>query len=106
VPQFKEKPFWSIFISKFIMGAHTTVVLFSGFERINFEKYLKAEILACIIWAPGLIFLGYFFSYTAIHVSHEIWKFSLIVILLVLLFIILDKILAWAYEMFEEFYQK
>ncbi len=86
VPRFKYRPFWSIFISKFIMGAHTTVVLFSGFERIDFKKYLEAEVLAAIIWAPALMTVGYLFSYTALHVSREITRFSLIVAALVISF--------------------
>ena len=52
VPKFKEKPFWSIFISKFIMSSNNIVILFSGFERIDFKKYLKAETLAIAIWGP------------------------------------------------------
>lgn len=104
VPRFKEKPFWSIFISKFIIGAHTTVVLFSGFEGVDFKKYLKADILATIIWAPGLILLGYFFSYTALHISREISKFSIIVLGLFLLFILFDKLFSRLYEIFEEIY--
>ncbi len=104
VPRFKERPFWSIFISKFIFGAHTTVVLFSGFEKIDFKRYLKADVLATIIWAPALVGLGYFFSYTALHVSHNVGRFSLIIIGLVVLFIIVDKLVAWIYELFEEFH--
>ena len=45
VPRFKERPFWSIFISKFIISANNIVILFSGFERVPFKKYLKAEAL-------------------------------------------------------------
>jgi membrane protein DedA with SNARE-associated domain len=30
MPNFKEKPFWSIFISKFIMGFNYMIILFAG----------------------------------------------------------------------------
>jgi membrane protein DedA with SNARE-associated domain len=103
-PKFKEKPFWSIFTSKFIMSANTIIILFSGFERIPFKRYLKAEFLATLIWGPGLIALGYFFSYTALNVSREISKFSLTVLGLFLLYVIFDRLLGQAYQMFEEFY--
>jgi len=103
-PKFKEKPFWSIFISKFIMSSNTIVVLFSGFERIPFKRYLKAEALATIIWAPGLIALGYFFSYTALNISREIWRFTLIVLSFFILYTIIDILLSRAYQLFEEFY--
>src|SRR6185369_7634465 len=102
MPHFEKKPFWSIFISKFILINHL-VIVFAGYRSINFKKYLQAEISSTLLWAPGLILLGYFFSYTAIRISHEIWKFSLIVIALIILFIIFDKLIAWIYELFEEF---
>jgi len=104
MPQFKQKPFWSIFISKFIMGVNNIVIIFSGYQKINFKKYLTAEFCSTIIWAPTLLLLGYLFSYAAIHVSHEVWRFSFIVLLLVILFIIFDKLISWVYEIFEEFY--
>ena len=103
-PKFKEKPFWSIFTSKFIMSANTIIILFSGFERIPFKKYLKAEVSATLLWGPGLIALGYFFSYTALHISREISKFTLIVLGLFILYAIIDRLLGQAYQMFEEFY--
>ena len=104
LPRFKQKPFWSIFLSKFILGANHVVIIFSGFQKINYKKYLKAEIFSTLLWAPGFLLLGYFFSYTALHISHEIWRFSLIVLILVIVFIIFDKTVSWLYELFEEFY--
>jgi membrane protein DedA with SNARE-associated domain len=103
MPRFRSRPFWSIFISKFILGANHIVILFCGFEKVNYRKYLKAEISSTIIWAPLFLFLGYFFSYTALHISREIWRFSMIVLLLIIVFIIFDKMVGWLYELFEEF---
>lgn len=104
LPKFKTKPFWSIFISKFIIGANNIVIVFSGFEKINYKKYLKAEILATMVWVPLLLSLGYLFSYTALHISREIWKFSLVVLILFIIFFLFDKLISWLYELFEEFY--
>ncbi len=104
MPRFRQKPFWSIFISKFIMGFNHIVIIFAGFEKISYKKYLQAEISSTIIWAPLLLFIGYFFGYTALNVSREIWKFSLIVLVLVIGYIIFDKLVGWFYELFEEFY--
>ena len=104
LPRFQQRPFWSIFISKFIMWLNFSVIVFSGYSKINFKTYLKAEILSTIIWAPLLLILGYFFSFTALHMSHEIWRFFLIILLFVIGFILLDKIIGWLYEVFEEFY--
>ncbi len=103
MPHFEHKPFWSIFISKFIMMNHL-VIVFAGYKNINFKKYLKAEISSTLFWAPGMILLGYFFSYTAILVSNEVWQFLLVVIVLIALFMAFDKLVGWAYELFEEFY--
>ncbi len=103
-PRFKAKPFWSIFISKFIMGVNYWVVIFCGYEKIDYKKFLQAEISSSLIWAPLLLSLGYFFGYTALNFSREIWKFSMVAFVLFLLFIAFDKLVGWLYELFEEFY--
>ncbi|MEI6580592.1 MAG: VTT domain-containing protein [bacterium] len=106
MPHFNQKPFWSIFISKFIFGVNSMVIIFSGYENVNYKKYLKAEISATLIWAPLLLSLGYFFSFTALHVSKEIWRFSLVILILMILFFLFDKLIGWIYEIFEEFYDE
>ena len=103
MPRFKQKPFWSIFLSKFIMGTNYLVILFSGYNKINLKTFLKAEILSTIIWAPVLLSLGYFFSQTAISVSKEIGKFSLIILGLVIVFLLFDKIMSSLYTFYEYF---
>lgn len=104
VPRFKQRPFWSIFASKFIMGANYIVILFSGYKKVPWKTYLRAELSSTVIWAPVLLALGYLFSYTALNVSREIWRFSLIVLILIIAFLLFDKLVAWLYEVFEEFY--
>ncbi len=101
MPHFDEKPFWSIFISKFILGVNHVVIIFSGFKKISLKIYLKAELITTAIWAPGFFSLGFFFGYTALSISKEIWRFSLVVLLLVIGFIIFDKLVGWIYELFE-----
>ena len=105
LPRFKEKPFWSIFVSKFIMGANYIVIIFSGYEKIDYKKYLQAELSSIAIWAPLMLSLGYFFSYTALHITREIWKFMLVILILFIIFILFDKLVSWLYEIFEEFYE-
>jgi membrane-associated protein len=106
LPRFKTKPFWSIFISKFIWGANNIVIIFSGYEKIDFKKFLKAEISSTIIWAPLLLSIGYFFSYTALRVSHNIWKFLMVVLVLYIMYVLFDKFVSWLYELFEEYYDE
>lgn len=105
LPQFKKRPFWSIFISKFIFGANNIAIVFSGYERINYRKFLEAETLSILIWAPALLLLGDIFSFTALHISHEIWKFLMVVLILFAIFILFDKLVSWLYELFESFYE-
>ena len=104
LPRFKTRPFWSIFISKFIMGANNFVIIFSGYEKIYYRKFLQAEIASTVIWIPLLLSVGYFFSYTALNVSREIWKFLAVVLILFIIFIAFDRLVSWIYELFEEYY--
>jgi len=86
MPRFNQKPFWSIFISKFIMGVNYLIVIFSGYNKINFKTFAKAEILSTFIWAPALLSLGFFFSQTALSYSKEISRFSLVIFLFLIVF--------------------
>lgn len=103
MPRFKQKPFWSIFLSKFIMGTNYLVILFSGYNKISLKTFLKAEVISTIIWAPLLLSLGFFFSQTAISISKEIGKFSLVIFGLVIVFLLFDKIVSSIYTFFEYF---
>ncbi|PIR68907.1 hypothetical protein COX93_01405 [Candidatus Nomurabacteria bacterium CG_4_10_14_0_2_um_filter_30_12] len=103
MPRFKQKPFWSIFLSKFIMGTNYLIILFSGYNKINLKTFIKAEALSTVIWAPVLLSLGFFFSQTAISISKEIGKFSLIIFGLVIVFLLFDKIMSSIYTFYEYF---
>lgn len=105
MPHFRQRPFWSIFISKFIMGINNIVIIFSGYQKIDLKRYLEAEFCSNIIWAPALLSIGYLFSFAAINVSREIWRFSFIILVLIILFITLDKLISWIYQIFEEFHE-
>jgi len=100
MPHFEQKPFWSIFISKFLLINHL-VIIFAGYKKIIFKKYLQAEVISTVIWAPGLLLLGYFFSYAAIRLSGEISDFLLIIVLFIIGFFLLDKLITLLYDVFE-----
>lgn len=102
MPHFEAKPFWSIFISKFMMMNHV-VIVFAGYKKIQFKKYLQAEITSTIIWAFSMLALGYFFSYTAIRVSKKLSEFALIVVLFIVAFFLLEKVVSLLYDFFENF---
>lgn len=102
LPHFNEKPFWSIFISRFfILGIGWFTLVFSGYKKIPVRVYAKAEALSLGIWSVSVIALGYFFSYTALSVSRDIRNFFLIILIFFVLFFILEKILGFIIELFE-----
>lgn len=103
IPRFKQRPFWSIFLSKFIMGVNYLVVIFSGYQRINLKTYLKAEILSTVTWAPLLLSMGYFFSYTALHISRDVGKFLLVIVAFTVAFLLIDKLVGVIFGIFEQF---
>ncbi|HAS80611.1 MAG: DedA family protein [Candidatus Nomurabacteria bacterium GW2011_GWE1_32_28] len=101
IPRFEQKPFWSIFISKFIIGVNYLVIIFSGYSKISLRTFLKAEIFSTIIWAPILLSLGFFFSQTALSLSKEIGRFSLLIFIFLFIFLFFDKLIASFYRIFE-----
>jgi membrane protein DedA with SNARE-associated domain len=101
LPKFKEKPFWSIFISRFfILGIGWFTVLYSGYKKISLKIYIKAEALSLVLWSIGILFLGYSFSYTALSISRDVRKFIGIILIFFILFFILEKIIAFVVELF------
>ena len=101
LPRFRQRPFWSIFFSKFITGVNYLIIVFAGFKRVKLKTYLKAEFLSTLIWAPLLLSMGYYFSYAALHISREIGRFLLIIVLFTICFLLLDKLIAVLFEVFE-----
>jgi len=104
LPHFEKKPFWSIFISKFLVGLNNFALIFAGYLKLKFKTYLKAEVFSNLLWFPLILSLGYFFSYAAFSITREVRKFILIILVFIILFIILEKVFNFVYEIFEEFY--
>ncbi len=100
MPHFEEKPFWSIFVSKFLMVNHF-VIIFCGYKKINFKEYMKAELASTLPWALSLLALGYFFSYAAFRISHRLTDFLLIIVLCIVGFFLVEKIVSLLYNAFE-----
>jgi len=98
MPRFKERPFWSIFISQFIMGVNYLVIIFSGYTKVDYKTYLKADLLSTAIWAPLLLSIGFFFSQTALSYTKEVNRFSLIILVFVIIFLIFDKLVAYFFR--------
>jgi membrane protein DedA with SNARE-associated domain len=102
LPRFKERPFWSIFISKFIYGVNNATLVFSGFVNVNFKTYCIAEAVSSIFWLGGMFVLGNYFSQTALSISHNFRYFMLIILLFTIGFMILQKTINLIIEIFEE----
>ncbi len=99
LPRLIERPFWSIFLSKFIYGINHLTLILSGYLRINFNTYFKAEFYSSAIWVAVMSALGFFFSQAAIGYSRELHKFSLVVLLLIVGFIFLEKFIVFLFTL-------
>jgi len=101
LPRFKDKPFWSIFISRFfILGIGWFTLLFSGYKNIPLKVYIKAESYSLAIWSVGIILLGYFFGYTALSISRDVRHVLVIILIFFISFFVLEKIIAFIVELF------
>jgi membrane protein DedA with SNARE-associated domain len=79
LPHFPEKPFWSVFTSKFMYGLNHAVMIFSGYTGISFREFAKAEIISTFCWIVILFPLGLFFSYAAFSFTHDL-RFVLLIL--------------------------
>lgn len=101
LPHFNEKPFWSIFISRFfVFGVGWFTLVFSGFKKVPIRIYAKAEALSLMIWSVLFLALGFSFGYTALSISRDVRNFIGIILLFFLMFFILEKVLAFIIELF------
>lgn len=101
LPKFDEKPFWSVFISKFIFGLNNLVLIYSGFVRIRRTTYIKAEIVSNAVWSFLALGLGFVFSIAALGISHDIRKFMLLLLAFLTGFVILQRLMQFMIELFE-----
>ena len=102
LPRFREQPFWSLVISKFIYGVNNAALLFAGYMKADFKKYCLAEGVSSVVWFGGMFALGLFFSSTALAISNNLRTFSFLLLLFILGFIVLLKIINLIIEVAEE----
>lgn len=102
LPNFSKRPFGAIFLSGFlILSMNLFTHVYSGYKKIKLHIFIKAVFSSVIIWSSIMLFLGYFFSYTALSVSHDIRRFLIIILLCFIFFFILEKAIAFFIELFE-----
>ena len=102
LPRFRERPFWSIFLSKFIYGVNNAALIFAGYVKANFKIYCIAEGVSSIIWLGGMFVLGNLFSQKALSISHNVRNFIFIILLFTIGVVILQKTINIIIEIFEE----
>ena len=102
LPNFINKPFLSMFLSRFlILGMHSFALLYAGYKKINLRIYIKAEALSLVVWSIVMLSIGSFFSLTALSITHDVRKFLVIILLGFIAFFIVEKIVAFIIELFE-----
>lgn len=102
LPHFNERPFWSIFLSRFlIFGIYWFALIFAGYRKTKMNIFIKAEVSSLITWAIVMLSLGYFFSYTAISISRDIRNFVGVILVFFIGFFILEKVIAFFVKLFE-----
>ena len=101
LPRFIERPFWSIFTSRFlILGIGWFTIVFAGYKNIPLKIYIKAESYSLIIWSILIMALGYFFGYTALTISRDIRHILILILVFFIGFFILEKVIAFVFELF------
>ncbi len=101
LPRFSERPFWSIFLSRFlILGLHWFSLIFSGYKKIKIRTFAEAELGSLMVWSISVLALGFFFSFAALSVSRDVRKFIGIILIFFIVFFIVEKIIAFIIELF------
>jgi membrane protein DedA with SNARE-associated domain len=102
LPNFLKKPFLSLFLSRFlVLGIYWFALVYAGYKKIDLRTFIKAEASSLIVWAIGMLSIGFFFSYTALSISRDVRKFIGIILVFFIMFFILEKIIAFIIELFE-----
>ena len=102
LPNYINKPFLSIFLSRFlILGMHLFSIVYAGYKKISFQKFFQAEASSLVVWGATMLLIGHFFSFAALSISRDVRKFIGIILIFFLLFFVLEKIIAFAVELFE-----
>ncbi|MBI5078264.1 MAG: VTT domain-containing protein [Candidatus Yonathbacteria bacterium] len=91
LPRFRENPFNSIFLSKFIYGANHAALVLSGIVRVKFQLFIKAELIASFAWVAIFSVVGFMFGHAALAVTHRAAQFALIALIFVIGFILIQR---------------
>jgi|SRR3989344_532984 len=93
LPQFREKPFISLVLAKYIYGTNHATLILSGVIGMDFWLFAKAEVVATVIWVSIYLAVGYIFGTAALLISQRVSVFLLIVVALIIGLIALQRYL-------------
>lgn len=98
LPNFKEKPFLSLILAKYIYGTNHATLILSGVIGMNIWLFIKAEIVASVIWITVFLTAGYFFGSVALLISHKVSIYLLVIVAFILVFIAIQRTISYYYE--------
>ena len=100
-PHFSQKPFWSLFFSKFIYGLNHFTIIFAGYIGAKWRTYLTAELISGAVWITIMLSIGYFFSVAAFDFSHDITRVLLYILMGIIGFLLIERIVGFIIEFVE-----
>lgn len=98
LPQFKEKPFVSLVLAKYVYGTNHATLILSGVIGMNLWLFAKAEFVASVIWILVFVTLGYIFGSAALLISNRLSIFLLVVLIFIASFIAIQRAIFRYYE--------
>ena len=87
-----DRPFRTIFISKFMYGFHHAILMRAGTLKLDKKKFVDIDIAATICWMIIVGGLGYFSGFSFTIIRHYMRNAEYVVIGIVFVYFMLDKI--------------
>jgi membrane protein DedA with SNARE-associated domain len=100
-PHFCEKPFWSLFFSKFIYGLNHFTIIFAGYTGVKLKTYVLTETISSIAWLIIMLSIGYFFSWASFDLSHDIKQVGLYLLGGIIVFLLIERAVGFIIEFVE-----
>ena len=90
----REKPFRTIFISKFTYGFNRATITRAGMLNLKWKKIEESDILATLIWMSIVGGLGYFSSASLGYLKNYLRYGEVSLLVAVILFFLIERFIA------------
>ncbi|MDE2001409.1 MAG: VTT domain-containing protein [Patescibacteria group bacterium] len=90
----RERPFHTIFISKFTYGFNRAIITRAGMLNLKWRNIEESDILATLVWLFIIGGLGYFSSASLAYFKNYIRYGEVGLLIAVILFIVLERLIA------------